>query len=143
MDGMIPKTTVFQEKKTPKKPFGPCYDAFKDWAMVHMLKGLPQDMPTDGTLQIKPLDYDVEYINYRRRQVVEPVLVVNKTFRKYCRHLVKKELNIRIRKKVEVSGMCSICDNLDARKAKLQASDPDPDAWKELNKLKESHSETH
>ncbi|KAK3232572.1 hypothetical protein CYMTET_57076 [Cymbomonas tetramitiformis] len=139
---MIPKTTVFQEKKIPKTPFGPCYDAFKDWAMVHMLKGLPQDMPTDGSLQIKPLDYDVEYINYRRL-VAEPVLVVNKTFRKYCRHLVKKELNIRIRKKVEVSGMCSICDNLDARWAKLQASDPDHDAWKELTNLKESHSETH
>ena len=142
MDGMIPKTSIFEEKRTPKKPFGPCYEAFKDWAMVYMLKGLPQDMPTDGSLQIKRLDYDIEYANYRR-QVAEPVHVVNKTFRKYCRYLVKKELNIRIRKKVEVSGMCSICDNLDARWAKLQASDPDPDAWKELTHLKESHSETH
>ena len=56
--GVFPDTKVFREpKKTKLLKVTACYEAFKDWAMLHFLKGLPQDMPASGAKQITAPDY--------------------------------------------------------------------------------------
>ena len=138
----LPNTRVFQEPSKPTPDDTWQYEAFKDWAVCNLLKGLAQEMPTDGSKQITPIDFALEYSLYKERMPHPDALVNEAKFRKYCLDLFA-ERGITVRKKVEVSGLCSTCDGFDARTKELRRSDPDPVAWEELNTLKVAHSKTH
>ena len=141
--GVLPPTTVFRtpEKQAPVKKVTSCYEAFVDWAMLHFLKGLPQDMPASGTKQISAPDYNVLFKSYREN-CPEATQVVQGVFRGYCTSLLREE-NVIVRQKIEVTGMCTTCDDLQAEKHRLQYNDPDPAATQVYYHRKQLHEDTH
>ncbi|KAK3256971.1 hypothetical protein CYMTET_33930 [Cymbomonas tetramitiformis] len=65
-ESALPNTHVFQEPPQEKPDDTSQYEAFKDWASVHLIKGLAQDMPTNGAKQITPIDFSLEYGMYKK-----------------------------------------------------------------------------
>ena len=140
--GVFPDTKVFREpKKTKLLKVTACYEAFKDWAMLHFLKGLPQDMPASGAKQITAPDYDVLFKSYVERCPL-PVQVVQGVFREFCTRLLGEE-KVIVRKKIEVTGMCTTCDDLGAQKHRLQYADPNPIEYQAYLERKQYHETTH
>ena len=140
--GVFPDTKVFREpQKTKLLKVTACYEAFKDWAMLHFLKGLPQDMPASGAKQITAPDYDVLFKSYVERCPL-PVQVVQGVFREFCTRLLGEE-KVIVRKKIEVTGMCTTCDDLGAQKHRLQYADPNPIEYRAYLERKQYHETTH
>ena len=94
-------------------------EVFRDCADMNMLKGAPQRIPVSGARQIPPVDYGVQYDLYKT-DTDDKWVVCADTFRGYVKKLLK-DRNIAVRAKVEVSGVCTICDDLIAERAQLLA----------------------
>eukprot|EP00854_Cymbomonas_tetramitiformis_P009638 gene9638-11422_t len=71
------------------------YEAFKDWASVHLIKGLAQDMPTNGAKQITPIDFSLEYGMYKKMLAFDDALG-NGVALVLAGHLVDKRRRIGI-----------------------------------------------
>ncbi|KAK3271971.1 hypothetical protein CYMTET_19716 [Cymbomonas tetramitiformis] len=127
--GELPATSAFPVAKAVVTKISYHEEVFRDWADTNMLKGAPQRMPVSGARQIPPIDYGVQYDLYRLDTEVQWA-VCAETFKIYVKNLLKAR-HITVRAKVEVSGICTTCDDLGAEKAQLLGQQGrDPVRWK-------------